>query len=51
MAASLVETPAGAAAPSPTGPEFNAFVIVTTRRAVELAPNSPPPLRRTPPAK
>jgi PKD repeat protein len=29
MAASSVETPAGAAAPSSTGPEFNAFVIVT----------------------
>ena len=28
MAASSVETPAGAAAPNPTGPEFNAFVIL-----------------------
>jgi hypothetical protein len=50
MAASSVETPAGAAAPNPTGPEFNAFVIVTTRRVVVVPPNSPPPLRRTPPA-
>jgi hypothetical protein len=51
MAASSVETPAGAAAPNPTGPEFNAFVIVTRRRVVSLAPGSPPPVRRTPPAE
>ena len=36
MAASTVETPAGAAAPNPTGPEFNAFVILTV-------PGSPTP--------
>ncbi|MGE5716328.1 MAG: PKD domain-containing protein, partial [Acidobacteriota bacterium] len=29
MAASSVETPTGAAAPNPTGPEFNAFVVLT----------------------
>ncbi len=29
MSGSSVETPAGAAAPSPTGPEFNAFVVQT----------------------
>ena len=51
MAASSVETPAGATAPNPTGPEFNAFVIVTTRRGVEVPPNSSPPLRKTRPAK
>jgi hypothetical protein len=46
MLASSVETPAGDAAPNPTGPEFNAFVIVTTRSAVVAPPNSPPPLRK-----
>jgi hypothetical protein len=30
MTASSVEVPAGAAAPSPTGPEFNAFIVVRT---------------------
>jgi hypothetical protein len=57
MAPSSVETPAGAAAPRPTGPGFNAFVVVTRtdarglRRVPDLTPDSPPPLRRTPRAK
>ncbi len=37
MAASSVETPAGAAAPGPTGPEFNAFVVLSAGSV------SPPP--------
>jgi hypothetical protein len=54
MAASSVETPAGAAAPSPTGPEFNAFVVLSRasesgyRKLPGRAPVSPPPIRRTP---
>jgi hypothetical protein len=50
MAASSVEVPAGASAPIPTGPEFNAFVVVPGK-AVRRPPGSPPALRRTTPAK
>jgi PKD repeat protein len=39
MAASSVEIPAGASAPIPTGPEFNAFVVLTAGGG---APPTPP---------
>jgi PKD repeat protein len=38
MATSSVEVPAGAAAPNPTGPEFNAFIVLTAGSV----PPSPP---------
>jgi PKD repeat protein len=38
MAASSVEVPAGASAPSPTGPEFNAFVVLTAGGGAPPAP-------------
>jgi PKD repeat protein len=38
MAASSVETPAGATAPNPTGPEFNAFIVLTAGAGAPPAP-------------